>query len=299
MSLQKEQIAKSFQELQSSICQQLEFVDGKAVFGKDSWQRPGGGGGLSRAISDGAAIEKGGVNFSAVHGDLPPQLQKHFKITEGQFYATGVSIVLHPKNPKAPTIHMNIRYFELDKGDCWFGGGIDLTPSYVDLSEARKFHRELKETCERFDEEYYPRFKKWADDYFFIPHRGETRGIGGIFFDHLVPNEKHPKEKLFNFVMAVGESFAPIYTEILKLKKDLTFSPEEREWQLIRRGRYVEFNLVHDRGTRFGLETSGRIESILMSMPSQANWVYNHEPEEGSEEARSLRYFKKGIDWLN
>lgn len=298
MTLSRETIARSFQDLQESICTQLEAEDGKASFGKDSWERPGGGGGLSRAIVDGAAIEKGGVNFSAVHGEAPPQLQQQLKIDKGEFFATGVSIVLHPQNPFAPTIHMNVRYFEMKDGPYWFGGGIDLTPSYIDEEEAKYFHSTLKEVCDAHDETFYPRFKDWADDYFYIPHRGETRGVGGVFFDHLNADNGITREQIFNFVMDLGKSFAPIYTNILSIKKSLPFTEENRNWQLIRRGRYVEFNLVHDRGTKFGLETNGRIESILMSMPAEARWEYNHQVESGSPEEESLKYFRKGINWI-
>jgi len=297
MSPTKESISEAFKNLQLEICEALEAEDGLAKFGSDHWERPGGGGGLSRAITDGRAIEKGGVNYSAVHGDIPEQLRKHFKLDQGQFYATGVSIVIHPQNPFAPTIHMNVRYFEMDNGICWFGGGIDLTPSYVDTQEAKYFHSQMKNVCDAFGPDSYAEYKKWADDYFYIKHRNETRGIGGIFFDHLEPGTKTKKE-LFDFVLSVGKSFAPTYTRILSNKKDLEFTEVQRNWQLIRRGRYVEFNLVHDRGTKFGLETEGRIESILMSMPSEARWVYNHTPEDGSEEAESLKYFQKNIDWI-
>ncbi len=297
MSLTKEKISEEFRNLQTEICNALEKEDGHAVFGVDSWERKGGGGGVSRAIQNGLAIEKGGVNFSAVHGDLPPQLREHFNLEKGSFYATGVSIVLHPQNPFAPTIHMNVRYFEMDNGVCWFGGGIDLTPSYVDQEEARWFHQQMKSVCDLHDTNYYPEYKKWADDYFYITHRQETRGIGGVFFDHIMPGEKS-KEELFNFVLDLGRSFAPTYTAILSKKKNFVFTEVHKNWQLIRRGRYVEFNLVLDRGTKFGLETDGRTESILMSMPAEARWIYNHQPEPGSPEEESLQYFKKEINWI-
>lgn len=283
--------------IQDSICQGLEIEDGKAKFEEDLWQHEQGGGGRTRVIRHGNVFEKGGVNFSAVEGDMPAFMKANSSADAKRFFATGVSIVIHPYSPLVPIIHMNIRYFENDGGDAWFGGGIDLTPIYVQEDQARHFHQTLKTTCDQFDPGYYAPFKKWADDYFFIPHRQETRGIGGIFFDYQKAGEKN-MEDIFEFVKAVGNTFLKAYLPIVNANKNLDFSPEQKEWQLVRRGRYVEFNLVHDRGTRFGLETGGRIESILMSLPEYASWKYNFKTEEGSEEAKTLSLLKKDINWV-
>lgn len=298
MSISKNDIADWFRSLQLAICKSLEDADGGAVFVEDKWSREEGGGGMTRVIQHGNVIEKGGVNFSAVHGDLPAFLNGDDTKGATTFFATGVSIVIHPKNPMVPIIHMNVRYFEMDNGVSWFGGGIDLTPHYVDETDACYFHQQLKKTCDKFDSAYYPKFKTWADDYFFIKHRNETRGIGGIFFDHLKPNADKSKEQLFAFVKAVGETFAPTYVHLINKNKELYYTPEHKQWQLIRRGRYVEFNLVYDRGTKFGLETNGRIESILMSLPETASWMYDHKAKVSSAEAKTLSYLKKGIDWV-
>ncbi|MCH2199908.1 MAG: oxygen-dependent coproporphyrinogen oxidase [Flavobacteriales bacterium] len=293
----RQEITSAYQSIQDEICSALAEFDGKGTFREDSWNREGGGGGRSRVMRDGAVIEKGGVNFSEVHGVCSPQLKAQLKNDSDTFFATGVSIVLHPNNPPVPIIHMNIRYFELSDGTYWFGGGIDLTPHYIDRDEARFFHEQMKGVCDRFDDAYYPKFKDWADNYFYLPHRNETRGIGGIFFDDL-GREGGNKQDFFDFACAVGRTFAPTYIAIAEKKKDLPFTSSEKEWQLLRRGRYVEFNLVHDRGTRFGLISNGRTESILMSLPATANWEYMHEPEEGSREAETLDGLRKGINYL-
>jgi coproporphyrinogen III oxidase len=291
----KEEIALRFQTLQDSICRGLEDADGKATFIEDLWQREGGGGGRSRVISQGNIFEKGGVNFSAVSGRTPAQLgSEHLG---SQFFATGVSIVIHPENPHVPIIHMNVRYFETDGGIFWFGGGIDLTPIYIYPEDARHFHQTLQETCNKFNPEHYPRFKKWADDYFFLNHRHETRGIGGIFFDHLGKTGEDRQQSL-EFTFAVGETFLQAYLPLVEKRKKLPYTEKQKQWQALRRGRYVEFNLIHDRGTKFGLETNGRTESILMSLPPIAAWEYRHEPEAGSPEALTLALLKKGIDWV-
>jgi coproporphyrinogen III oxidase len=296
--MNKEQIATYFQDLQDQICYALEKADGKAKFHEDNWERDGGGGGRSRVIQHGKIIEKGGVMFSAVWGDLHEKMLASMGLTEKvDFFATGVSIVIHPESPCVPIIHMNVRYFEMSNGAFWFGGGIDLTPHYVVEEDAKWFHNYLKNACDKHDKAYYPKFKTWADDYFFNTHRDETRGIGGIFFDYQKTDEIRNKEQLFAFVKEIGESFAPIYTHFMKKNKDLPFTEKEKTFQLLRRGRYVEFNLVHDRGTKFGLETNGRTESILMSMPPVANWVYDYKAEAGSEEEKTLGLLKKGIDW--
>lgn len=295
----KEEIAASYREIQDTICKGLEEADGSAVFEEELWTREGGGGGRTRIIQDGQVIERGGVNFSAVHGKLPEKIKTAFGVQEEDFFATGVSIVIHPKNPWVPIIHMNIRYFELNKQTRWFGGGIDLTPHYIIPADATFFHKQLKEICNQFQMNFYERFKKWADDYFFIKHRQETRGIGGIFFDRLQPdNSMLSYDQLFDFSKALGKNFVPIYAELIKRNQKKSYTLDQKDWQLIRRSRYVEFNLVYDSGTKFGLETNGRIESILMSLPPQANWVYNHQPIAGSEEEKTQQLLKKGIDWV-
>ena len=296
MNISKENISAEFRKLQNSICDFIELEDGKSKFREDSWNRAEGGGGFSRIIENGSLIEKGGVNYSAVYGPTPEKIKESFGYEASEFYATGVSIVLHPQNPHVPIIHMNIRYFEMDNGSWWFGGGIDLTPHYVNLQDARFFHTSLKQVCDFHDETYYSKFKKWADDYFFIKHRNETRGIGGIFFDRM--HEEGNKNALFDFTLDVGKAFIPIYKHMLS-NREKPFTEEERKWQLIRRGRYVEFNLVLDRGTKFGLETNGRIESILMSLPPLASWKYDHQPKTNSPEYATRQLLKKDIDWIN
>jgi len=291
-------IAEWFQALQDEICKALEKEDGEGKFIEDNWQRAEGGGGRTRVIKNGKVIEKGGVNFSAVHGEVPSFLKNDHTTTNldnHTFYATGVSIVIHPNNPMVPIIHMNVRYFEMSNGVWWFGGGIDLTPHYVNKQDAKYFHTQLKNTCDKHDVDYYPAYKKWADDYFFISHRNETRGIGGIFFDRL---NKKSKQEIFAFVQEVGKTFAPTYVELMNKNKEKKYTEENKKWQYLRRGRYVEFNLVYDKGTKFGLETNGRIESILMSLPQTASWEYNHLPIQNSEEHNTLNCLKKGIDWV-
>lgn len=294
----KEDISKAFQEQQDKICRGLEQLDGKAKFVEDKWTRPGGGGGKTRVIQNGNVFEKGGVNFSAVSGKAPEFLQKELKAPAEDFFATGVSIVIHPLSPYVPIIHMNIRYFEMGETK-WFGGGIDLTPIYFSEDDARFFHRQLKSMCDKFNKEYYTKFKSWADDYFFIRHRNETRGAGGIFFDHLKPSADMSVDKLFEFVIATGELFVPVYSEIVNKNRNKSFGQQEKDWQLIRRGRYAEFNLVYDRGTKFGLETDGRTESILMSLPPLATWKYDYKPLPGSEEEKTQRLLGKGFDWVS
>jgi coproporphyrinogen III oxidase len=296
----KQTIENRFQTLQNDICAALEIADGTGKFEQDLWQREGEGGGRSRVMRNGAVIEKGSVNFSAVFGEPPEKMLTALKLSKADFFATGVSIVLHPHSPMVPIIHMNVRYFEMSNGTWWFGGGIDLTPHYIIPEQAAWFHNQLKAVCDKHDTTYFPTFKKWADDYFYIKHRQETRGIGGIFFDHLNTQQTgKSKEELFAFVQDVGSAFVPIYTHLMRLNRDLPFGEQEKRWQQLRRGRYVEFNLVWDKGTKFGLDTDGRTESILMSMPPQANWEYNFTPQEGSPEAATLALLKKGIDWAN
>jgi coproporphyrinogen III oxidase len=294
--LNSDLISKKFRDLQDAICSRLE-AEGGGRFAEDAWTRPGGGGGRSRITGGSGFIEKGGVNFSEVFGETPAALRQELGSRAETFYATGVSLVLHPVNPHVPIVHMNVRYFETSGDSWWFGGGIDLTPHYVRPADAASFHKILKYTCDRFDLKFYPEFKSWADDYFFIPHRNETRGVGGIFFDRLNQKSGYSRQELFDFAYAVGEALIPCYLPLVRAHRDEPYSEEQREWQLLRRGRYVEFNLVHDRGTRFGLETRGRTESILMSLPPLARWEYDDRPQAGSAEERTLQYLKKGIDW--
>lgn len=295
----RDQVVAAYQKIQDEICQDLELTDGGSKFEEELWSREGGGGGRTRIMQNGNVIEKGGVNFSAVHGKLPEAIKKAFKVDSDEFFATGVSIVMHPSNPFVPIIHMNIRYFEMDEQTRWFGGGIDLTPHYVVDTDVRYFHHLLKQTCDEFDSSFYPKFKQQADDYFFIKHRAETRGVGGIFYDRLKPdNTGLTYEDILKFSVAVGETFLPAYTELIDRNRDLDYTPEHQEWQYLRRSRYAEFNLVYDSGTKFGLETNGRIESILMSLPPMAKWVYNHQPAVGSPESDTLSKLKKGIDWV-
>jgi coproporphyrinogen III oxidase len=297
--MDKNKITQDFMQIQDHICKELELEDGKASFREDKWTRPEGGGGRTRIIQHGNVIEKGGVAFSAVEGPTPEKILNKLQLEKADFYATGVSIVLHPESPMVPIIHMNIRYFEMSNGVRWFGGGIDLTPHYVDLEDGGYFHQKVKETCDRFNSDYYPKFKKWADDYFFIKHRNETRGIGGIFFDRMSSEDDNEMSSIFEFVKSIGYLFPIVYRYFMSKNKSIPYGENEKKWQALRRGRYVEFNLVWDAGTKFGLDTNGRTESILMSMPPMANWEYMHQPMEGSKEAMTLSYLKKDIDWVN
>ena len=309
MEINKETITEWLKTLQDSICNALEQADGGAKFAEENWTREEGGGGRTRIIKEGGVIEKGGVLFSAVSGKTPSFLLKESdhslstssptgRIEEGHFFATGVSIVIHPNNPMVPIIHMNIRYFEMDNGVKWLGGGIDLTPHYIFEEDAKFFHTQLKVVCDKHNANYYSKFKKWADDYFFITHRKETRGIGGIFFDRLNTDADMSFEKNFAFWQDVGKAFAPTYVELINRNKNKTFTEQNKQWQLLRRGRYVEFNLVYDKGTKFGLETNGRVESILMSLPKTAGWEYDFKPAKNSEEERTLNLLKKDIHWV-
>lgn len=294
----KETITEWFVDLQGRICREIELADGQGKFQEDAWEREGGGGGKTRIIENGSKIERGGVNFSAVYGATPQNILDALNIPPSDFYATGVSIVMHPTNPLVPIIHMNVRYFEMSNGTAWFGGGIDLTPHYIDKKDASYFHSKLKNMCDRHHYSYYPEFKSWADDYFYLPHRQETRGVGGIFFDRLSATEEITLKQRFSFVQDVGNTFAPLYTYFMNKNANLSYTEKEKSWQMLRRGRYVEFNLVWDKGTKFGLDTSGRTESILMSLPPQANWQYNFKPEADSREEKTLLQLKKGIEWI-
>ncbi len=295
--LSKDAIAAWMESLQDDICRRLSEADGEGSFREDRWQRSAGGGGRTRVI-EGRHIEKGGVNFSAVWGPMPEKIAQALQVGNGEFFATGVSIVLHPANPHTPIIHMNVRYFEMSDGRWWFGGGIDLTPHYISEAEARFFHLTLKDTCDRHDASYYPGFKQWADDYFYLPHRKETRGVGGIFFDRLGPETPFSKASRWAFVQDVGQTFCPVYLPLLANNKDKAFSNDERRWQYLRRGRYVEFNLLWDKGTKFGLDTDGRTASILMSLPPTAQWPYEFEPQPGSPEAFTQSMLVKGVNWV-
>jgi coproporphyrinogen III oxidase len=296
----KIEISKAFQELQSLICKDLELLDGKAFFSFDEWARNEGGGGLTRVIKDGDLLEKGGVAFSAVHGLVSPAMKIQLNLEGESFFATGVSIVLHPHSPHVPIIHMNVRYFELDNGTYWFGGGIDLTPHYVVPEQAKLFHQRLKTICDNHDLSFYSDHKPWADTYFHIPHRNESRGVGGIFFDHLSEsNTNLSKDQLFAYCSELASSFVSIYAEQVELGRKKKVEPNHLAWRNLRRGRYVEFNLVHDRGTKFGLFSGGRTESILMSLPPMANWEYQYEPKIGSQEEETLKVLSKNWDWIN
>jgi coproporphyrinogen III oxidase len=306
----KDQFYQYIQTLQDQICKGLEDIDGKVKFREDIWDRSEGGGGRTRVIENGAVFEKGGVNISAVHGKLPDSMQKLFNVGEADFFACGLSLVIHPKNPMAPTVHANWRYFEmydtsteLSTGsrkviNSWFGGGQDLTPYYLFEEDAIHFHQTCKTACDKHDSAFYPKYKKQCDDYFWNAHRNEARGVGGLFFDYLKATEEQSMEDWYNFVTEVGNSFLDAYLPIVAKRKDLPFTPEQRTWQEIRRGRYVEFNLVHDKGTLFGLKTNGRIESILMSLPPHVQWHYDHHPEVGSEEEKVVKVLEKPINWV-
>lgn len=292
-----QRIADAFAQVQKQACLLLETTDGAAVFSNDVWQKELGTG-ITRVIADGSKIEKGAINFSKVSGPITPSMEATTGLSEGSFSATGVSSIFHPKNPLAPIIHMNIRYFELSNGNAWFGGGIDLTPHYIDVDEARNFHHAVKKVCDVFDASYYPDFKQQADDYFFLQHRNETRGAGGIFYDHLMVDEQS-WQKLLDFSVALGKLYPEIYADILNKKSILPFSQKQEQWQKLRRSRYVEFNLMYDRGTQFGLQSNGNVESILVSMPPDAQWNYNYSPESGSDEEKTMNFLKKGINWLD
>lgn len=294
----KNKISEEFKLLQDRICQRLEKLDGQAAFHEDIWMREEGGGGRTRVISHGKVFEKGGVNFSEVQGTVTELMKKQLQMNGNEFYATGVSIVLHPHHPFVPIMHMNVRYFQLDDSDYWFGGGIDMTPHYVNPKWAALFHKGLKKVCDGYHPDFYEKFKVWADNYFFIPHREETRGIGGIFYDHQRANETISKDQLLQFAINLGDVFVDLYAEQYTFGSQIDFNNDNIKWRNLRRGRYVEFNLVYDKGTQFGLKTGGRIESILMSLPETASWIYDFKPKEGSEEQKTLNLLIKGVDWL-
>jgi coproporphyrinogen III oxidase len=299
----KDKFYQYIQNLQDTISSKLEAIDGKARFQEDIWNRPEGGGGRTRVIENGNVFEKGGVNISAVHGKLPETMQTYFGVENANFFACGLSLVLHPKNPMVPTVHANWRYFEMynqkgDMVDSWFGGGQDLTPYYLFEEDAKHFHQVCKSACDNHNAEFYNIFKTRCDEYFWNTHRNEARGIGGLFFDYCKKSKDMSMQNWYNFVSEVGNSFLDAYVPIVEKRKDLDYSKKQRDWQEIRRGRYVEFNLVHDKGTLFGLKTNGRIESILMSLPSHVQWVYNHHPEPDSDEEKLINVLKQPKNWV-
>ena len=289
--------AKFYSELQADICGTLSELDGAASFTTDAWQRQGGGGGVARVLEGGALFEKAGVNWSSVDGELPAELADHMPGEGRAFRACGISLVLHPRSPMVPTTHANFRC--LTKGNAlWFGGGSDLTPYYLFRDDAVHFHSVLAAACDRHRPVGdYERFKAWCDEYFFLPHRGETRGVGGVFFDYLGAKGEHPAQRVFDFVSDLGRSFLQAYVPIAQRRQTEAYGDLERAWQLRRRGRYVEFNLIYDRGTLFGLKTNGRIESILMSLPPLVRWDYDVMATPGSPEAELLAHLRP-IDWL-
>ena len=287
--------------LQDKLCGEIEDLDANQRFAEDVWERPQGGGGISRVLERGAVFEKAGVNFSHVHGDrLPASASVNRPEVAGRsFRAMGVSAVIHPENPFVPTSHMNVRFFIAEKPGAepvwWFGGGFDLTPSYGFEEDARHWHSVARTACSGFGKDVYPKFKQWCDDYFFIRHRGEARGIGGLFFDDL---NEWGFARCFEFMRSVGDHYMPAYRPIVERRKDATYSEQQKDFQLYRRGRYVEFNLVYDRGTLFGLQSDGRVESILMSLPPRVQWQYNRKEEPGSDEACLVDEFLTPRDWL-
>jgi coproporphyrinogen III oxidase len=299
----KAQFYRYIENLQDTITSTLEKIDGEAIFREDVWERLEGGGGRTRVIEKGNVFEKGGVNISAVHGALPKAMQSYFKVGEVDFYACGLSLVLHPKNPFVPTVHANWRYFEMydKKGvivDQWFGGGQDLTPYYLFEEDANHFHQTCKAACDNHNPNFYIEFKKKCDKYFYNAHRNEGRGIGGLFFDYCKKTDQMSMPQWYDFVTEVGNSFLGAYVPIVQKRKDIVYTEKHKNWQEIRRGRYVEFNLVHDKGTLFGLKTNGRIESILMSLPPKVQWVYDHLPEKGSEEEKLIEVLTNPRDWV-
>lgn len=300
-SVDKEAVKAYLMALQDKICADLSQADGGTEFKQDQWVREEGGGGRSRVIENGNIFEKGGVNFSHVSGAaMPASATAHRPELAGRsFEAMGVSLVIHPRNPYVPTSHANVRFFIAEKEGAepvwWFGGGYDLTPYYGDEEDCRQWHQTAKDACDPFGDDVYQRYKKWCDDYFYLKHRDEARGVGGLFFDDL---NEWGFEKSFAFMQAVGDSYTKAYVPIVERRKDQPYGEREREFQLYRRGRYVEFNLVWDRGTLFGLQTGGRTESILMSMPPLVRWEYDYQPEPGSAEAQLTEKFLPHRDWL-
>ncbi|MCH8567321.1 MAG: oxygen-dependent coproporphyrinogen oxidase [Balneolales bacterium] len=303
--LLKDRFCRFIYALQDEICEAVSRMDGKSEFREDLWEREGGGGGRTRVIEKGKVFEKGGVNCSVVHGELPDLIKQRFKVDQGHFFAAGISLVLHPYSPMVPTVHANYRMFELydepgeSATDSWFGGGADLTPYYLFEEDARHFHRVHKDALDTTDRRLYPEYKEACDRYFHNAHRNEARGIGGIFFDYLrEENDGKTLENWFEMVQNCGNSFISAYLPIVDKRQNLSFTKDQKYWQEIRRGRYVEFNLVHDRGTLFGLKTNGRIESILMSLPPVTRWDYDFHPKPGSREENLVKVLQNPVNWV-
>jgi coproporphyrinogen III oxidase len=300
----KEKFEQLIIDLQNSICKELELLDGREKFNEDVWTREGGGKGFTRVITDGNVFEKAGVNRSAVYGEVTPALAAQLKTSGSHFFATGISLVIHPLSPMVPTAHANFRYFELydekkNKIDSWFGGGADLTPYYLFEEDAIHFHKTFKAACDQFDPSFYPTFKIHCDEYFNNTHRGnERRGVGGIFYDYLRPSQNLTEEFLFNFSRACGNAFTMAYLPIVERTRSIPYGEEQIKWHEIRRGRYVEFNLIHDRGTIFGLKSNGRTESILMSLPPRVRFNYDDKPLPGTPEEELVKVLKHPKDWI-
>ena len=292
-----DEIAGTYSGLQKKMCGILESADGKGKFISHTWKKEIGGG-ESLLLENGKTIEKGAVNFSFVKGKFTFKMEQLLGEKAGEYAATGISSILHPVNPWVPIIHMNVRYFALDNGVSWFGGGIDLTPHIIVPEDAVAFHHRLKTICDQTDPDFYRTFKNWADDYFYLPHRNETRGVGGIFFDRIKPGGQNSFENLLNFTIELAGAYPEIYAQLMHKYGTKSFTEREKKWQNLRRGRYVEFNLIYDRGTRFGLESGGNTESILASLPADASWAYNFTPEPGGFEEQTLLLLKKDIDWI-
>jgi coproporphyrinogen III oxidase len=293
-----DKIAQTYSEVQKQMCRVLETADGKEKFAENKWDKEIGSGNTC-VLQNGAIIEKGAVNFSFVKGEYSPEMEKLLGEKAGSYAATGISSIIHPINPLVPIIHMNVRHFALDNGVSWFGGGIDLTPHIIEPEDAIIFHKALKNICDKYNAKFYPEFKKWADDYYYLPHRNETRGVGGIFFDRLKADDTNSFQQLFEFTIELAKAYPVIYAEFMKKNSSKSFTEREKKWQNLRRGRYVEFNLIHDRGTKFGLESGGNTESILASLPANASWEYNYEAEPGGFEEHTLQQLKKGINWID
>lgn len=299
----KTEFSAFIETLQDTISHTLEAIDGQSKFEEDLWTRKEGGGGRTRVMENGSVFEKGGVNISKVYGALPETMKQYLNVDHGDFFACGLSLVLHPKNPLIPTVHCNYRYFELynQNGnviDQWFGGGQDLTPYYLFEEDAQHFHSVCKNVCDRHDSSFYTTYKHRCDNYFWNSHRNEARGIGGLFFDYCRANETHKISDWYHFVTDVGTSFLEAYLPIVEKRKNLNYTREQRYWQELRRGRYVEFNLIHDKGTLFGLKTNGRIESILMSLPPRVRWDYNVQPPKNSEEEKLIKILQIPKNWI-
>ena len=298
MENKTELIARTFLDIQKQVCEELATCDGLAKFSEDHWTKAVGSG-VTRVIANGAKIEKGAVNFSNVSNRLSPQLKTNLGVEGEQYSAAGISSILHGKNPFAPTIHMNVRYFYVSEEVHWFGGGIDLTPMYVNEEEASYFHQEIKALCDEFIPGKFDAFKKEADDYFFLPHRNETRGIGGIFYDRQTPKTEAEFSNWLEFSKQLTLLYSKVYRRFIEQNSEKPFTEQNMKWQNVRRGRYVEFNLLYDRGTQFGLRNSGNTESIFVSMPPNASWEYQFEIQEGSEEAKTQNLLQKNINWIS